>query len=64
MSIDPISNKSALVQVMAVCHHETSHYMNQCWPSFVMSCDITELVNIGSGNELTDGKDVSEDINS
>ena len=29
-----------------------------------MSCDITELVNIGSGNELTDGKDVSEDINS
>ena len=25
-------DQSALVQVMAWCHQETSHYLSQCWP--------------------------------
>ena len=28
-----VDNKSVLFQVMAWCHHATSHYLNQCWPS-------------------------------
>ena len=31
----PIDNKSVLVQVMAWCRQATSHYLNQCWPSFL-----------------------------
>ena len=27
--------KSTLVQVMAWCHQATSHYLSQCWPSFL-----------------------------
>ena len=31
-SLDLTDDKSTLVQVMAWCHHATSHYLNQCWP--------------------------------
>ena len=31
----PIDNKSVLVQVMAWRRQATSHYLNQCWPSFL-----------------------------
>ena len=32
MPLDLTNDKSTLVQVMAWCHHTTSHYLNQCWP--------------------------------
>ena len=28
-------DKSTVVQLMAWCHQATSHYLSQCWPSFV-----------------------------
>ena len=32
---------SALVQIMDWCHHATSHYLNQCWPSSITPHGIT-----------------------
>ena len=32
MSLDFTEDQSTLVQVMAWCHQETSHYLKQCWP--------------------------------
>ena len=34
-------DKSILVQVMAWCHQATSHYLNQCWPSYMLPYGIT-----------------------
>ena len=34
--LDLIDDKSTLFQVMAWCHQAPSHYLKQCWPSFVM----------------------------
>ena len=33
---DVIDGKSTLVQAMAWSHQVTSHYLNQCWPRFLM----------------------------
>ena len=33
---DTTDNKSTLVPVLAWCHWSPSHYLNQCWPSFMM----------------------------
>ena len=33
---DPDDDKSTLGQVMAWCHEAPSHYLNQCWPSFMI----------------------------
>ena len=35
MPLDLTDDKSALVHVMAWCHQATSHYLSQCWPSFM-----------------------------
>ena len=35
MPRDLTDDKSTLVQVMAWCHQATSHYLSQCWPSFM-----------------------------
>ena len=35
--------KSTLVQVMAWCHQATSHYLSQCWPSFISSYGMKKL---------------------
>ena len=35
-------NKSTLVQVMAWCHQATSHHLNQCWPRYMSSYNITK----------------------
>ena len=32
---DVIDGKSTLVQVMAWCHEATSHYLDQCWPTYI-----------------------------
>ena len=32
MQQNPTDDNSALAQVMAWCHHATSHYLSQCWP--------------------------------
>ena len=33
-----------MVQVMAWCHHATSHYLSQCWPTLPISFRVTTLV--------------------
>ena len=33
--LDLTNDKSTLVQVMAWCHHATSHYLSQCWPRYL-----------------------------
>ena len=35
MSLDLTEYKSTLVQVMAWCRQAPSHYLSQCWPSFL-----------------------------
>ena len=35
------NDKSTLVQVMAWCCQATSHYLSQCWPSFLLPYGIT-----------------------
>ena len=41
MSLDFTDDQSTLVQVMAWCHQATSHYLRQCWPSFMSSYGVT-----------------------
>ena len=36
MPPDLTDNKSTLVQVMALCHQATSHYLSQCWTRFML----------------------------
>ena len=47
MPQNTFGNKSTLVQVMAHCHHPTSHYLSQCWPYVCY-----HMVSLGH-NELT-----------
>ena len=35
LSMDLTDDMSTLVQVMASCRQATSHYLSQCWPSFM-----------------------------
>ena len=39
--LNPVDDKSALVQVMAWCRQAPSHYLNQCWPRSLMPYGIT-----------------------
>ena len=41
ISLDLTDNKSILVQVMACCRQATSHYLNQCWHSFLWPNGVT-----------------------
>ena len=41
MPQDVTDDKSTLVQVMAWCRQATSHYLNQCWPRFMLPYGIT-----------------------
>ena len=41
MSLDFIDDQSTLVQIMAWCHQETSHYLSQCWPGSLSPYGIT-----------------------
>ena len=41
MSLDFTDNQSTLVQVMAWCCQETSHYLSQCWPRSLSPYGIT-----------------------
>ena len=41
MALDFADDKSTLVQVMAWCCQATSHYLGQCWPSFLLPYDVT-----------------------
>ena len=41
MSWGLTDDKSALVQVMAWCRHAASHYLRQCWPSFMSPYGVT-----------------------
>ena len=36
-----LPSRWTLVQVMAWCRQATSHYLNQCWPCFMMSYGVT-----------------------
>ena len=38
MSLVLNDDKSILVQVMAWCRQEASHYLNQCWPRSMLPC--------------------------
>ena len=40
ISLD-LTDKATLVQVMAWCHQATSHYLSQCWPSFLSPYGVT-----------------------
>ena len=41
MPLDLTDDKSTLVQVMAWCRQATSHYLSQCWPSFLSPYGVT-----------------------
>ena len=41
MPWDLTDDKSTLVQVMAWCHQATSHYLSQCWPSYMSPYGVT-----------------------
>ena len=41
MSLELTDHKSTLVQVMAWCRQATSHYLSQCWPSFLSPYGVT-----------------------
>ena len=41
MSQEFTDDKSILTQVMAWCCKKTSHYMNQCWPSYITPYGLT-----------------------
>ena len=41
MSLDFSDDQSTLVQVMAWCHHATSHYLSQCWPRSLSPYGVT-----------------------
>ena len=38
-----------LVQVMARCHQAASHYLNQCWPSFMVPYGVTRGHSVNHG---------------
>ena len=38
------NQKSTLIQIMAWCHHATSHYLSQCWPKSMASLCLNELM--------------------
>ena len=38
---EPIDDKSTLVHLMARCSLATSHYLSQCWPSFMLPYFVT-----------------------
>ena len=40
-NIEISDDKSALAQVMACCHQATSHYLGQCWRTWLSPYDIT-----------------------
>ena len=48
MSLDLTDDNSTLVQVMALCLQATSHYMSQCWPTFMSPYGVTrpQRVNV------------------
>ena len=48
ISLDFTDGKSTLVQVMAWCHHATSHYLSQCWPRSLSPYGVTrpQWVNV------------------
>ena len=41
MPLDLNDDKSTLVQVMAWCRQATSHYLSQCWPTFMSPYSVT-----------------------
>ena len=41
MPRDLTDDKSTLVQVMAWCRQATSHYLSQCWPSYMSPYGVT-----------------------
>ena len=41
MSLDLTDDKSTLVQVMAWCRQESSHYLNQCWLRYLTPYVVT-----------------------
>ena len=41
MSLDLTDGNSTLVLMMAWCHQATSHYLSQCWPSFLSPYGVT-----------------------
>ena len=41
MSLNLTDGKSTLVGVMAWCRQATSHYLSQCWPSFLSPYGVT-----------------------
>ena len=41
MLLDPVDDKSTLVEVMAWCRQATSHYLSQCWPRSVLPNGVT-----------------------
>ena len=54
MTLDPISEKSILVQVMAWCHKTTSQYLNQCWSCNTIGITRPKLVNSHNHKYLND----------
>ena len=55
MSLDFTDDQSTLVQVMAWCRQATSHYLSQCWLTYLSPCGIirSQWVNCSSACEVT-----------
>ena len=55
MPHDHTADKSTLVQVMAWCHQATSHYLSQCWLSFLSPYCVArpQWVNEPSNGQMT-----------
>ena len=60
-----LTDKSTLVQVMAWCRQETSHYLSQCWPRSMLPNGVTrpQWVNLKIGHQDSSfGNDHQVDI--
>ena len=65
---DLTDDKPTLVQAMALGSQATSHYLNQCWPSYSIPYDITSNQwvkadpNTATGNKVTQIKRINFNI--
>ena len=54
MPWDLTDDKSTMVQVMACCRQATSHYLSQCWPSFLSPYGVTRPQWVNNSTHLQD----------
>ena len=64
LPLDLTDDKSTLVQVMALCHQATSHYLSECWPRSMSPNGVTrpQWVNISALAETQFGVNLLKKI--